>query len=86
MKDAAKWGLGSRGDSVMRQDRNIIVTVWQDKWPVLCPTAIVDYNRYMVGIDKDDQLRKYYNPHMKSRKSYKYIFWFMFEAFVLNAS
>ena len=52
---------------------------------VNCPTAIVDYNRYMGGVDKGDQLRKYYNPCMKSRKSYKYIFWFMFEVCVLNA-
>ena len=112
LKDAAKRGLGSRGDSVMRQDGNIVVTVWQDKRPVVCissghnpahttsvrrrkgdgsitnvncPIVIVDYNRYMGGVDKGDQLRRYYNPRMKSRKSYKYIFWFMFEVCVLNA-
>ena len=101
LKDAAKRGLGCRGDNVMRQGGNIVVTVWQDKRPVLhissghnpanttsfrrrkgdgstadvnCPTAIVDYNRYMGGVDKGDKLRKYYNPCMKSCKSYKYIF------------
>ena len=36
LKDAAKRGLGCRGDSMMRQDGNIVVTVWQDKRPVLC--------------------------------------------------
>ena len=35
---------------------------------VECPECIADYNRYMGGVDKGDQYRKYYQQHMKSRK------------------
>ena len=41
---------------------------------VECPISIVDYNKYMGGVDRGDQYRKYYHVHVKSRKSYKYIF------------
>ena len=50
-----------------------------------CPVCIADYNMYMGGVDKGDQYRKYYHVRMKSRKCYKYIFWFLFEVCVLNA-
>ena len=48
---------------------------------VECPLSIVDYNKYMGGVDRGDQ----YNVPVKSRKSYKYIFWFLFEVCVLNS-
>ena len=49
---------------------------------VECPISIVDYNKYMGGVDRGDQYRKYYHVHVKSRKPYKYIFWFLFEVCV----
>ena len=49
-----------------------------------CPLNIVDYNKYMGGIDRNDQLRQYYCVRPKSRKVYKYIFWFMFEVTLAN--
>ena len=52
---------------------------------VNCPQSIIDYNKYMGGVDRADQYRKYYHVHVKLRKSYKYIFWFLFEICVLNA-
>ena len=39
----------------------------------------------MGGVDHSDQLRGYYNVRMKCRKSYKYIFWFLFDLSVTNA-
>ena len=50
-----------------------------------CPLPITDYNQFMGGVDRGDQYGKYYHVHVKSRKSYKYIFWFVFEICVLNA-
>ena len=50
-----------------------------------CPECIVDYNKFMAGVDKGDQYRGYYHVRMKSRKCYKYIFWFPFEVCVLNS-
>ena len=52
---------------------------------VECPVSIINYNKYMGGVDRGDQLRQYYHVHVKSRKSYKYIFWYLFEVCVLNS-
>ena len=53
---------------------------------VSCPEAIHMYNRYMGGVDKGDQLRKYYHVRLKCQKNYKYIFWFAFDTAITNAS
>jgi hypothetical protein len=50
-----------------------------------CPKAIQNYNKNMGGVDLNDQLRNYYTFHLKSRKSYKYIFFFLFQLCVTNA-
>ena len=52
--------------------------------PVPCPLNIIDYNKYMGGVDRSNQLRKYYCVRLKSRKFYRYIFWFMYEVTVAN--
>lgn len=51
---------------------------------VSCPEAIVLYNKYMGGVDQGDQNRGYYHVRLKSRKMYKYIFWFLFDVTVTN--
>ena len=50
-----------------------------------CLECVFDYNQYMGGVDKGDQFKKYYHIRVKSRKSYKYLFWFVFEVCILNA-
>lgn len=52
---------------------------------VRCPAAMALYNRFMGGVDRNDQLRQYYHVRLKGRKFYKYIFWFYFEVSVANA-
>ena len=39
---------------------------------------------HMGGVDKNDQLRQYYHVRLKSRKFYRYIFWFLFEVCMAN--
>ena len=51
---------------------------------VECPSSIKMYNQYMGGVDKGDQLRGYYRVRLKSRKNYKYIFWFFFDTSITN--
>ena len=46
---------------------------------VPCLDAVVQYNKFMGGIDKGDQLRHYYSFRLKCVKSYKYIFWFLLD-------
>ena len=52
---------------------------------VSCPRSVVDYNQYMGGVDHADQLRNYYHVRTKSKKFYKYLFWFVFDCAVVNA-
>lgn len=73
-----------------QHDPNITTTVRRKKGNgsiihVRCPQVVVDCNAYMGGVDLGDQYRKYYQVRMKSRKFYRYIFWFLFEICILNS-
>ena len=50
-----------------------------------CPHSITTYNKYMGGVDRNNQLREYYHVRLKSRKYYKYLFWMMFDVSITNA-
>ncbi len=50
-----------------------------------CPQAIIGYNQHMGGVDRGDQLRGYYKCRVKSRKFYKYIFYFLLDATMTNS-
>ena len=50
-----------------------------------CPSSIVAYHKYMGWVDRGDQLRSYYHVRLKSRKFYKYVFWFLFDVVVMNS-
>jgi hypothetical protein len=52
---------------------------------VQAPMAIISYNKWMGGVDRGDQLRQYYQLRLKSRKVYKYIFWFLVDVSITNA-
>ena len=46
---------------------------------VQCPTAMVHYQDFMGWVDRNDQLRQYYNVRLKCRNFFKiYIFLFFF--------
>ena len=42
-------------------------------------------NKYMGGVDHNDQLRGYYHVRLKCRKYYKYIMWFLFDVAITNS-
>ena len=52
---------------------------------VRCPESVELYNRYMGGVDRNDQLRGYYHVRLNCRKFYKYIFWFLFDVSVTKS-
>ena len=58
------------GGSVLRQQKD------GTRIPVPCPLSIIDYNNFMGGVDRGDQVRGYYSCRTKCRKFYKYIFHF----------
>ena len=51
---------------------------------IKCPDSIVSYNSNMGGVDRNDQLRGYYNIPLKSRKYYKYLFFAAVDIVVTN--
>ena len=52
---------------------------------VSCPTSILTYTKHMRGVDRGDQLRKYYSVRLKCNKNYKYVFGFLFDVCITNA-
>ena len=111
IKPYLKKGLKERGDYKLRQEGNLLLSLWQDNKPVSilstncqpeesivqrrqrdgtkknyrCPTNVLEYNKYMGGVDHSDQLRQYYSFRLKSHKFYKYIFWFVCDVAITNA-
>jgi hypothetical protein len=52
---------------------------------ITCPESIILYNQFMGGVDKGDQLRGYYRCRVKTRKFYKYIFFFLLDVAITNS-
>ena len=65
--------------SVLRRQRD------GSRTSVPCPKAVISYNSNMGGVDRGDQWRGYYNCRTKSRKFYKYIFYFLLDVSINNA-
>ena len=51
---------------------------------VPCPASIIAYNKFMGGVDRNDQFRQYYHVRLRGRKYYKYIFWFLLDVSISN--
>lgn len=59
--------------------------VGNEKIAVNCPKPIFLYNNFMNGVDKFDQKRKPYGIVQKRRKWWKYVFYFVINASVVNS-
>ena len=53
--------------------------------PIYKPTAILDYNKNMSGVDLSDQMMMYYSFLRKSCKWWRKLFFHLFEMLLLNA-
>ncbi len=65
--------------TVLRRQKNGV------RMPVNCPDSIIAYNKHMGGVDRGDQIRGYYSCRSRSRKFYKYIFYFLFDVAITNS-
>ena len=52
---------------------------------VPCPPAVIDYIKYMRGVDRGDQLIELYNAGRRSKKWWKRLFFHLLECYILNA-
>ena len=99
-KKAKTTKLG-RGASVLYQKNqsNVVLTTWMDKRQVNLlssgstnevdengkPLSIINYNRYMGGVDLNDQLCHYYRVGRKCLKWWRYVLWFTVNTAITNA-
>ncbi|XP_064404486.1 piggyBac transposable element-derived protein 1-like [Halichondria panicea] len=67
-------------DTVLRRQKD------RSRIPVTCPESIIKsiiiYNKHIGG---GDQLRGYYSCRIKSRKFYKYVYYFLFDVAITNS-
>jgi len=49
------------------------------------PHCLYDYNRFMGGVDTFDQHRANYDVGRKGKKAWRYLFWFLLNAAIINA-
>ena len=49
------------------------------------PTVVADYNQYMLGVDKMDQLISYYSFLHKSIKWWRKVFFWILEVAAVNS-
>lgn len=52
---------------------------------IKCPLVIKDYNTFMGGVDKADQLRALYNIDRKSKKQWHRLFWGITDIVFINS-
>ena len=51
-----------------------------------CPPCLPDYQCFMRGVDRNDQMQQYYNLGRRSIKWWKRIFYYLVESTILNSS
>lgn len=56
-----------------------------NKQTVTCPTPVSDYNMYMGGVDRFDQLMQVYSISWKSRRWWMKIFYYLLDASIVNS-
>lgn len=69
------------------QDKSTVLRTNKEgkREPVSCPTSVKDYNIYMGGVDRFDQLHSQYNIAWKSRRWWLKIFYYCIDACIVNS-
>ena len=52
---------------------------------VACPAVLPDYQVYMRGVDRGDQIQTYYNIGRRSTKWWERVFFYIVECAILNS-
>ena len=69
-----------RGDETVRRKQ-------KDGTYIEVPTipTVTLYNKYMGGVDHNDQMRQYYETSRRAKKWWRYLFWFCVDVSIVNA-
>ena len=67
------------------QESGTVTRKLRDGTSVTCPAPVIAYNKFMGGVDRNEQLRQYYHVRLRGRKYYKYIFWFILDVSISNS-
>jgi hypothetical protein len=73
----------ARNDKVERRQQNE-----EGKWQKLelpCPKPIVEFNKYMGGVDRHDHLRSSYSLQRASTRWWTYFCWFAIDLALINS-
>ncbi|KAJ4429276.1 hypothetical protein ANN_26279 [Periplaneta americana] len=66
-------------------DDHIVQTTSKGEHQKIKPIAVVDYNKFKIGVDKYDQMLSYYSFQRKSLKWRKKLFFHLFDLALVNA-
>lgn len=77
--------LSTNCDATVKTTVDRRINKSRTKTAVPCPLHLKLYNEFMGGVDKFDQLSKYYNVRRKHRKWWKYVFYFVLNSCIVNS-
>ncbi|KAJ4427097.1 hypothetical protein ANN_24712 [Periplaneta americana] len=66
-------------------DDHIVQTTSKGEHQKIKPIAVVDYNKFKIGVDKSDRMLSYYSFQRKSLKWWKRLFFHLFDLALVNA-
>nr|XP_009292848.1 piggyBac transposable element-derived protein 4-like [Danio rerio] len=72
------------GDTVTRNVHDKETGSWQIK-NIASPRCVVDYNKYMGGVDLSDQLLQYYSVHKRSNRWYRTLLYHFIDIAATNS-
>lgn len=72
------------GDTVNRNVHDKETGNWQKK-PITAPCCVMDYNKYMGGVDLSDQLLQYYSVHKRSNRWYRTLLYHFIDIATTNS-
>ena len=72
---------------ITNTNRTHVQTVWGDKGvtKIEIPKVIDDYNHWMGGVDKADQLIAYYRPDVRCRRTWMPLMFHMLDCMRVNS-
>ena len=73
----------ARHDKVLRKATNDDGKWEKSEYP--CPKSIVEFNKFMGGVDRHDHLRSNYSLQRISSKWWTYFCWFAFDMAIINS-